>query len=263
MMFRTLAPLRPTLLLAVLVSVPAFADTITCLGRIEPLDGVRVLAGPSGFGGGGAVISELRVKEGDWVEEEQILAVLDDQLLHQAEVLRQEELLKEAQVNLNRLENLAKSQTISRANLDEARFRHSSLQAELGVYQARLEMSLIRAPVRGQVLKIYTRAGEKVGPDGVLELGESDKMTVVAEVYETDVNRLAEGQVAVITSPALSEPAQGKVIKVGYRIGKMDVLDSDPVADTDARVVETTILMDEPALLQRLTNLQVDVEIQP
>ena len=261
MMLRSLSSQLSSLLLALLITAPASADTITCLGRIEPLDGVRVLAGPSGFGGSGAVISELRVKEGDWVEKDQILAVLDDQLLHQAEVHRQEELLKEAQVNLNRLENLGKSQTISRANLDEARFRHSSLEAELGVYQARLEMSLIRAPQRGQVLKIYTRPGEKVGPDGVLELGESDKMTVVAEVYETDVSRLAEGQVAVITS--LAEPAKGKVIKVGFRVGKMDVLSSDPVADTDARVVETTILMDEPVPLQRLTNLQVDVEILP
>jgi len=258
-MFRPLSPL----LLVVFISTPLAADTITCLGRIEPLDGVRVLAGPSGSSGAGAVIAELRVKEGDWVEKGQILAVLDDQLLHQAEVHKQEELLKEAKVNLARLENLAASQTISRSSLDEARFKYSSLQAELGVYLARLEMSLIRSPQRGQVLKISTHPGEKVGPDGVLELGESDKMTVVAEVYETDVHRLAEGQAVVITSPALAEPAQGKVIKVGFQIGKMDVLSTDPVADTDARVVETTILMDEPAPLQRLTNLQVDVEILP
>jgi HlyD family secretion protein len=258
-MFRSLLP--P--LLFTLLSLPVTADTITCLGRIEPLDGVRVLAGPSGSSGAGAVIAELRVQEGDWVESGQVLAVLDDQLLHQAEVHRQEELLKEARVNLARLENLTASQTISRANLDEARFKYSSLQAEMGVYQARLEMSLIRSPQRGQVLKIYTHPGEKVGPAGVLELGASDKMTVVAEVYETDVHRLSEGQVAVITSPALAKPAQGKVIKVGFRVGKMDVLSTDPVADTDARVVETTILMDDPAPLQRLTNLQVDVELQP
>jgi HlyD family secretion protein len=258
-MFRSLSPL----MLAMLITAPAIAQTITCLGRIEPLDGVRVLAGPSGFSGAGAVIAELRVKEGDWVEHGQVLAVLDDQRLRQAEVLKQEELLREARVNLDRLENLATTQTISRANLDEARFRYSSLQAELGVYQARLEMSLIRAPQRGQVLEIYTRPGEKVGPDGVLELGESDKMTVVAEVYETDVHRLAVGQAAMITSPALAKPAQGKILKVGYRVGKMDVLSSDPVADTDARVVEATILMDDSAPLQRLTNLQVDVKIQP
>ena len=251
------------LLISMFSAIPSVAETITCLGRIEPLDGVRVLAGPSGFSTAGAVITELRVKEGDWVEEIQILAVLDDHNLRQAEVGRQEELLKEAQVSLRRLENLSATQATSRAKLDEARFRNSALQAELGVFQARVEMSLIRAPQRGQVLKIYTRPGEKVGASGVLELGETDKMTVIAEVYETDVHRLAEGQSAVITSPALAEPATGKISKVGYRVGKMDVLSSDPVADTDARVVETTILMDDPSPLQRLTNLQVDVEIQP
>ena len=249
-------------LLALLLATPATADSITCLGRIEPLDGVRVLAGPSGSGSA-SVITELRVKEGEWVEPGQVLAVLDDKLLRQAEADQHRELLEEARINLNRLENLARSQTISRSQLDEARYRYSALQAEMGVYDARLEMSYIRAPQRGQVLKISTYPGEKVGPEGVLELGETDKMTVVAEVYETDVHRLAAGQKAIIRTPALAEPVEGKVTKVGFRVGKMDVLSSDPVADTDARVVETTVLVDDPVPLQRLTNLQVDVEIQP
>jgi len=246
-----------------LLATPAYADSVTCLGRIEPLDGIRVLAGPSGFSGASAVIAELRVKEGDWVEPGQVLAVLDGFTLYQAEVNRQQQLLEESQVNLKRLKSLSTSQSISQSNLDEARYKVSTLQAELGVAEARLEMTLLRAPERGQILKIYTHPGEKVGPDGVLEMGATDKMTVVAEVYETDVHRVAAGQAATITTPALGQPVTGKVTKVGFRVGKMDVLSADPVADTDARVVETTILMDDPVPLQRLTNLQVDVEIQP
>lgn len=261
-MSRYVPPFLSLVFFAVLLVPPATADTITCLGRIEPLDGVRVLAGPSGSGSA-SVLTELHVKEGDWVEPGQVLAVLDDQLLRQAEADQHRELLEEAKINLGRLENLGRSQTISRAKLDEARYRYKSLQAGLGVYEARLAMSYIHAPHRGQVLKIYTHPGEQVGPQGVLELGETDKMTVVAEVYETDVHRLAEGQKAIITTQALQEPVEGKVVKVGLRVGKMDVLSSDPVADTDARVVETIILVDDPAPLQRLTNLQVDVEILP
>ena len=264
-MLRYLSPLFSPLLFPLFATLfivtPATADTVTCLGRIEPLDGVRVLAGPSGIGSA-SVIRELQVKEGDWVEKDQVLAVLDDQLLRQAELDQHKELLEEAKINLNRLENLARSQTISRSQLDEARYRYSSLQAGSSVYEARLEMSYIRAPHRGQVLKIFTHRGEKVGPEGVLELGETDKMTVIAEVYETDVQRIAEGQKAIISSPAFP-PVEGVVMKVGFRVGKMDVLSSDPVADTDARVVETTILVDDPTPLQRLTNLQVDVEILP
>lgn len=258
-MMRLLSPF----LLSLLLATPAVADTITCLGRIEPFEGVRVLAGPSGFTGASSVIAELRVEEGDWVEPNQVLAVLDDYRLREAEAASHNALLEEAQVELQRLKDLANTRAASLAALDKARFKVSALTAEKRVFQARLEMSLIRAPARSQVLKIHTRSGEKVGPEGILELGEADKMTVVAEVYETDVHRLAKGQKAVITSPALSEPAGGEVLKVGYRVGKMDVLGNDPIADTDARVVETIILLDDPAPFERLTNLQVDVEIKP
>lgn len=253
--------LLPPLILSLLLTTPASADSITCLGRIEPFDGVRVLAGPSGFTGASAVIAELKVEEGDWVEANQVLAVLDDYRLREAEAAWHEATLEEARVELQRLQDLSRTQATSLAELDKARFRVNALTAEKRVFEARLEMSRIRAPVRSQVLKIFARAGEKVGPEGLLELGESDRMTVVAEVYETDVFRLAEGQQAIITSPALAEPARGEIFRVGYRIGKMDVLGSDPVADTDARVVETIILLEDPAPFERLTNLQVDVEI--
>ena len=246
-----------------LLAAPVAADTITCLGRIEPMDGVRVLAGPSQIGGANAVIAELRVEEGDWVEENQLLAVLDDYELHAAELLRQEALLEEARVEFDRLKDLSVNQATSVAELDKARFRFKALEAQKRVAEVRQRRAMIHAPLRGQVLKIFTRPGEQIGPAGIMELGETDRMTVVAEVYETDVHRLAEGQDAVITSPALAEPARGKVVSVGFRVGKMDVLSSDPVADTDARVVETVILMDDPEPLRRLTNLQVDVEIWP
>ena len=77
-----------------LLSSVASADTITCLGRIEPMDGVRVLSGPSTAGGGSSVIAELKVEEGEWVEKDQLLAVLDDFFLHEAELQRQEALLE-------------------------------------------------------------------------------------------------------------------------------------------------------------------------
>lgn len=246
-----------------LLASTAVADTITCLGRIEPIDGVRVLSGPSNAGGASSVIAELKVEEGDWVEKDQLLAVLDDFFLHEAELQRQEALVEEARVELNRLQGLSASRAAAAADLDKARFRFKALEAQKRVVQVRQSMSMIRAPLRGQVLKIYTRPGEQIGQEGILELGETDQMTVVAEVYETDVHRLAEGQEAVISSPALAESVKGKVINIGYRVGKMDVLSSDPVADTDARVVEAVILVDNPEALQRLTNLQVDVEIWP
>ena len=53
------------------------------------------------------------------------------------------------------------------------------------------------------------------------------------------------------------------VEKVGFKVGRIDVLGMDPVAEADARVIEVDILLDEPDLVGRLTNLQVEVQITP
>jgi len=242
----------------ILSSTLAQADTVTCLGRIEPVDGVILLAGPSG---GSAVIAELKVSEGDWVEKGQVLAILDDYTLRKAEVTRQKELVADANVRLKRLESLSSTQSTSKAKLDEVRYEVRVLKADQAVHEARREMSLIKASKRAQVLEIYARPGEKVGELGVMELGETDNMSVVAEVYETDINRVKAGQTATISSPALDQPVTGTVTRVGYKVGKMDILNVDPIAKADARVVETVIQVDDSEALQRLTNLQVDVEI--
>ena len=80
--------------------------------------------------------------------------------------------------------------------------------------------------------------GERVGPDGIAELGQTDAMYAIAEVYETDVARVRVGQRATVTQPGAAAAVQGTVERIGLKIGKKDVLSVDPAAKTDARVVE-------------------------
>ena len=47
------------------------------------------------------------------------------------------------------------------------------------------------------------------------------------------------------------------------RAAEKDILSNDPVAATDARVVEVDIVLDASAPVAMLTNLTVEVEIQP
>ena len=70
-------------------------------------------------------------------------------------------------------------------------------------------------------------------------------------------------QIATITSPALTRPVTGRVESIGLKVGRIDVLGMDPIAQADARVVEVDIVLDEPELVRYLTNLQVEVEISP
>jgi HlyD family secretion protein len=55
----------------------------------------------------------------------------------------------------------------------------------------------------------------------------------------------------------------GKVERVSLKVGRLDVVGTDPIAKTDARVVEVFILLDDSDAVSRFTNMQVKVEILP
>jgi len=102
--------------IALLLPLHAMAEqrTITCLGRLEPANGVVNLAGPSGGGLSGAVIKTLEVAEGDWVEKDQVVARLDSYELRKAEVARLNAILANAESEMTRQKNLAKTSSTSK-----------------------------------------------------------------------------------------------------------------------------------------------------
>jgi HlyD family secretion protein len=212
---------------------------------------------------GGGVIASLEVAEGERVELDQILATLDDHALRTADVARLEAELSNASRDADRARRLSKRSVTSAANLDAAEVGLRIAHANLAAARARLELTRVRAPIAGQILEIHAHPGERVGPEGVLEMGDTQNMKAVAEVYETDIASVSEGQRAVIRSAALAAPISGVVGRIGLKVGRMDVLGTDPIAKADARVVEVRIDLDSSEEVARLTNLQVEIEIEP
>ena len=135
--------------------------------------------------------------------------------------------------------------------------------ANLERAKVELESAIVRSPIDGQVIKIHAKEGEQVGNDGILEIGNTNQMYVVAEVYETDIQRVKPGQRALITSSAFPGEIVGVVDQIGLLIRKNDVLNTDPAADTDVRVVEVKIRLEDSRPVAGLTNLQVKVKIEP
>ena len=103
--------------------------------------------------------------------------------------------------------------------------------------------------------------GEATGIRPIVRMGKTQAMQAVAEVYHTDAGFVRAGQRARITSPALDGPLMGTVVSVGNLIFKNDVLNIDPTADVDSRVVEVRIRLDNSEAAAKLTYLQVNVEI--
>jgi len=150
-------------------------------------------------------------------------------------------------------------------DLSVARADLVSAKASLESAEANVEQGYIRAPEQGRVLHIYTWPGEHIGDSGVLDLGSSRDMFVEAEVYETDIARIRQSQSAIITGAALSQPMHGTVALIERSIGRQQVVNTDPAANTDARVAIVRVKLDPQsfAAAERLINLQVRVEFQP
>ncbi len=144
-----------------------------------------------------------------------------------------------------------------------ARRNLESAQAELARAEADLEKAYVRAPIAGTVLTIHVRAGEKPGSDGILSLGDIDKMTAELEIYQTLIGLVAVGQSVSITADALPNPLTGTVSRVGLEVGRQSLTDASPAANTDARVVKVYVDLDAPsaATARRFTNLQVTARI--
>lgn len=182
---------------------------------------------------------------------------------------------QEAQVQRDRLETTLQEQikaaeaTLSQiaevrpTDVQAAQAELQSAIADVEKAKADLNLTTIRAPTAGQILKLYTRPGEVVGNQGIAALGQTEQMIVLAEVYELDVGYVQVGQTATITADALPGTLQGEVTQVGFQVNSQNVLSTDPVADVDQRIVEVKIRLD-PADSERvasLTNLQVNVVI--
>ncbi len=192
-----------------------------------------------------------------------------------ADTVRQQ--LNEAQADLSRIQRSRQQQVSeAEATLDQiaevrpvdvnvARSQVSAAQARVARAQAELDLVTVRSPQDGQVLKIHTRPGELVGSKGIISLGQTRQMVAVAEVYELDISRIRVGQTATVISKnnAFSEVLRGKVVEVGLEINKQDVLNTDPAAQFDARVVEVKVLLDQVSSrrVAGLTNLSVQVSI--
>jgi len=139
-------------------------------------------------------------------------------------------------------------------------------QAIAAVQQAKAQLDLasVRAPQAGVVLDIHTRPGELVSTDGIVELGSTQEMTALLEVYETDIGKVKLGQPTKLFADSRPEPLFGKVSEIGVKVKRQNVVNSDTSQNIDARIVEVRVQLDTASIqkMAGLTNLQVTGEIQ-
>lgn len=256
-------------------------ESVSALGRLEPAGDVRKLAAPMGSMGGSPRISGLSVQEGDRVKRGQILATFDNRpglladlaainarigtldrsiAMQRREVSRYREASREG----------ASSMVLLEEKQDElATFegqRREALAEKRGI-EVDLKDSQLRSPIDGTVLRVYARPGERPGSDGILSVGASDRMEAIAEVYESDIDRIRLGQSASLISEngGFSGKLKAEVLRISPQIRQRDVLSTDPTGDADARIVEVRLALDpaDAKRVQQLSGLKVIARFEP
>jgi HlyD family secretion protein len=167
------------------------------------------------------------------------------------------EKIREAKATLNRVTE------VRPVDVQFAQAEVDSASAAVQKAEADLELSSIRSPRAGTILRIQTWPGEIISNKGIVEIGQTQAMYAVAEIYELDINKIKVGQKAKITCLNFPEKLQGTVEQVGLLVAKKDVLNTDPAAEIDSRVVEVKIRLDpeDSNRVAGLTNAKVKVAI--
>lgn len=147
-------------------------------------------------------------------------------------------------------------------NVAEAEVEQAIAKAKKA--QIQLDQASIRAPIAGQILKIHSYPGEIINEqDGIVELGQTKQMMVVAEVYQTDISQVRLGKTALITSNALSTKLRGIVSEIDLQVSQQNTFSNQPGENLDRRVVEVKISLtpEDSQKVSGLTNLQVETAI--
>ncbi|MBA4793964.1 HlyD family secretion protein [Phenylobacterium sp.] len=221
------------------------------------------------------IVRQVLVQEGDQVSQGQILARLEDdeprlsaqRAAAEVEQARAQIALTQVEISTanreyERLKALAPSNFVAGQRLDQAQDAIRSAEARLRAQRAavataearlaeanyNLELTVIRAPADGTIVRRYANPGSGASTLNVstmFDLEPAGQRIVRAEIAEGALPHVEVGQTVQIASEAdPAETYQGKVIRRAAVFGARKLVSDDPTERTDDRVVEVVVSAD-------------------
>ena len=254
---------------------------VAALGQLSPSGEIRQLAAPISQFGASPRLSKLLVNEGDFVEKGTVLAIFENR-----EKLISDLEKKNNLITTNNLEIELKEDQIKRYELAVEKDAYSLVQLsqrkdellklqkqkitnigdkkniEIDLYNSKL-----RSPIDGYILAINTRVGERPKNDGILDIGSSQNMEALIEVYESDIDRVFISQNVELTSEngGFKKILKGKVIRISPQVKQRKVLSTDPTGDADARIIEVLVKLNKESIniVKNYTGMKVIAKFLP
>lgn len=256
-------------------------EAVAALGQLSPAGEIRQLAAPISQFGSSPRLSELFVQEGDYVKEGSVLAVFENRNKLIADLEQKNSLietnileisLKEDQIK--RYELAVEKSAYSLVQLSQRKDELLKLQKQKIINvgdKKNIEIDLfnsqLRSPIDGYILSVNTRVGERSKNEGILDIGSSQNMEALIEVYESDINRVFISQNVELSSEngGFKKTLKGEVIRISPQVKQRKVLSTDPTGDADARIIEVLVKLNAESikLVKNYTGMKVIAKFLP
>ena len=266
---------KPNPLMTAAVRQGDIENVIAATGKMDAIERVNVGAQVSGQ------VKKLYIKAGDNVRKGQLIAEIDDQpqrsdlrnaqaalSVAQADLQTRQATLVRQQAQFQRLQQIVKTNAVSRQDFDTAAEAWRIAQAELTAQQARviqaqievdkkqldLGYTRIMAPIDGTVVAIVTKQGQTVNAvqsaPTIAKLAQLGTMTIKVQISEADITNIQPGQQAWFTTFANPDKRYNATLRsielAPESVMKDDALmgnsESNNVSSTNAAVYYNALL---------------------
>ena len=254
---------------------------VAALGQLSPSGEIRQLAAPISQFGSSPRVVEILVNEGDFVKKGDILAIFEnrEKLISDLErnenligIIKEEIFLKKDQIK--RYELALSKDAYSFVEFSQRKDELLKLQKQkinLIGDQKNIKVDLfnskLRSPIDGFILGINTRVGERPKNEGILDIGSSQKMEALIEVYESDIDRVFITQNVELSSEngGFQNILKGNVIRISPQVKQRKVLSTDPTGDADSRIIEVLVKLDQDSIdiVQNYAGMKVIAKFIP
>jgi len=163
-------------------------------------------------------------------------------------------------------QNLEREQAKLRVQKETLQTDLAQIETEIGIITAKLdnarttrEQALVRSPLDGVVVQIYSRQGERVSPSGIAKIVDLSQLRILADVDELHVGRVIVGGPVEVTFRGSPTIYKGKISRVAPTVKRMQRVEPDGGSSTDGRVVQVEIELNDPSSMPQVLGRETRV----
>jgi multidrug resistance efflux pump len=174
--------------------------------------------------------------------------------------------MKQLELNISQ-QSLEREQAKLRVMKETLETDRAQIDTDIAITAAKLdnardsrEQALVRSPLDGVVLQVYTRQAERISsPNGIVKIVDMSKLRVFADVDEIHLGKVVPGGKVEVTFRGSPAVFKGTIARIAPTVKRMQRIEPDGGSSTDARVVQVEIELDDPSTMPQVLGRETRV----